>query len=215
MPDATWTMAQLRRHFWMIPAERILRVPLPGTATERDVLNMNDHHNRLCELVDGTLLEKPMGSFEGLLAGFLLHYINAYFEEDERGVALAPDGFLRYWPGLVRAPDVSVILWDSIPGDDLPTEPIWRLVPDWAIEIYSKSNTRREMTRKRQECFSRGTRLFWQVYPTKKAVEVYTSVDQCTTFNGDAVLDGGDVLPGFKLPLTKLFAPRRRPRKRG
>ena len=66
-PNPSWTIEQLRGHFGMIPAERILLDPPPGTATEEDVLFMDDHHDRLCELVDGVLVEKIMGLPESAL----------------------------------------------------------------------------------------------------------------------------------------------------
>src|SRR5688500_6637449 len=41
-----------------VPLHRIVFDPLPGTATEADVLRLDDHEDRLCELIDGTLVEK-------------------------------------------------------------------------------------------------------------------------------------------------------------
>ena len=54
-----------------IPARRVLLKPTPGTATERDLIEIHGHTNRPYELVDGTLVEKAMGYDEARL-GFLL-----------------------------------------------------------------------------------------------------------------------------------------------
>ena len=51
-----------------VPADRILTQPVPGTATFEDVVRANDRDGRLCELIDGTLVEKAMGWQESLLA---------------------------------------------------------------------------------------------------------------------------------------------------
>jgi hypothetical protein len=47
-----------------VPLERILFNPLPGTATEADLLALVERDKRLCELIDGTLVEKPVGYWE-------------------------------------------------------------------------------------------------------------------------------------------------------
>ncbi len=72
--------------------------------------------------------------------------------------------------------------------------------------MLSDSNTREEMELKRKEYFFAGTRLVWIVDPPRRVVEVYTAPDQYVTLTEEQTLDGGDVLPGFKLPLRNLFS---------
>ena len=55
-----------------IPLSRILLQPAPGLATEEDLLRENARKRRLCELVEGVLVEKAMGLQESLLAGVIL-----------------------------------------------------------------------------------------------------------------------------------------------
>ena len=62
------TLADLRKRLGGIPLDRIWFHPAPGTATEKDVLEVEVRENRLCELVDGTLVEKAMGFEESRLA---------------------------------------------------------------------------------------------------------------------------------------------------
>jgi Uma2 family endonuclease len=125
-------------------------------------------------------------------------------------------------PGLVRMPDVAFISWDQLPKRKYPNEPIASLFPDLAVEVLSESNTRGEMKRKLKEYFLSGTQLVWIVDPIQRIVDVYTAPDRFTRLKEGEVLDGGDLLPGFELPLERLFArvekPRRRqrrPRRRG
>jgi Uma2 family endonuclease len=210
-PNPTWTKLQLRRHLGMIPAERILLDPLPGTATEEDVLFMDDHHNRLCELVDGVLVAKPMGSWESLLAADMLVELKIYLRRHNLGEALGEAGFLELMPGMVRAPDVSFISWERMPGRESPQVSIAALQPDLAVEVISKGNTKKEMDRKLGEYFANGTRLAWLVYPKKRIVDVYTSPTQKRRLTSRQTLDGGEVLPGFRCSLTMLFGPRRGP----
>lgn len=196
----------------MIPAERILLTPRPGTATEKDLLRINNQGRTLCELVDGVLVEKAMGWKESMLAAFLIRVLDIFVEQEDLGIVLGADGFLRLMPGLVRAPDVSFISWDSLGGDDFPDVAIGPFAPDLAVEVLSEGNTRKEMARKLDEYFSAGSQQVWLVYPHKKKVEVYYSPTKKKVLQHDQTLDGGEVLPGFSLPLARLFDRLRRRR---
>lgn len=58
---ADWTVADMLAQLGGVPPERIRLVPLPGTATEQDVIDVEARTDRLCELIDGVLVEKTMG----------------------------------------------------------------------------------------------------------------------------------------------------------
>ncbi len=200
------TVADLLKSLGEIPAERVRWNPLPGTATERDLLRTNERkEGAICELVDGTLVEKTMGSGESELAIVIASAILMFVRNRKLGIVLGADGTLRLKPGLVRVPDVSFISWDRLPGRKRPIDPIPALAPDLAVEVLSKSNTKAEIERKLNEYFEAGTRLAWIVDPKKKTVRVHTSATTFTTLSGDESLDGGDVLPGFRLPLADIF----------
>jgi len=201
-----WTAADLVERFGPIPLWRIRLDPPPGSATEQDVLELNERHDRLCELVDGVLVEKTVGTYESFLAGELLRRLADFVTGRKLGVALPVDGMLRLSPGLVRIPDVSFVSWERLPGRRVSREPIWGLAPDLAAEVLSRSNTPQEMRRKLDEYFHVGVRLVWYVYPESRTVEAYTAADRPTLLGEKDVLKGGDVLPGFELPLEELFA---------
>ena len=200
------TVADLLKSLGEIPAERVRWHPLPGTATERDLLRTNElKEGAICELVDGTLVEKTMGSGESELAIVIASAILFFVRNRKLGIVLGADGTLRLKPGLVRVPDVSFISWDRLPGRKRPIDPIPALAPDLAVEVLSKSNTKAEIERKLNEYFEAGTRLAWIVDPKKKTVRVHPSAAKFTTLSGAEALDGGDVLPGLRLELRAIF----------
>jgi Uma2 family endonuclease len=208
------TFADLLGRIGDVPLNRILAKPAPGTATERDVIAAWEApRKRLCELVDGVLVEKPMGTPESLLACFIIHWILDHLEKEDLGVVLGEGGPVRLMRGLVRMPDVSFISRDKLPNGELPDEPIADFAPDLAIEVLSKSNTKAEMKRKLRDFFQHGVRLAWLIDPRKQTAEAYTSPEDFLAIGKNQSLDAGDVLPGFRLSLKKLFAaPKRRKR---
>ncbi len=189
-----------------IAAERVWSCPAPGAATENDLLHAHDHGGRLCELVDGVLVEKAAGFRESLLAGALIEALRGFVRRRNPGLVTAPDGMMRLAAGLVRVPDVAFVSWTRLPEQRVPATPIPDLAPDLAVEVIGAGNTVPEMTRKRREYFGAGVRLVWLVDPETRTVSVYTDFRNSTVLRDGDVLSGGAVLPGFSLPLKELFA---------
>src|SRR5262249_1774319 len=98
------------------------------------------------------------------------------------------------------------VRWEQFPNRKVTLDPVPNIHPDLAIEVLSPSNTAEEMQRKLHDFFNSGSRLVWYVDPRARTVSVYTSSDHFTVLHEGQDLDGGDVLPGFTLPLSKLFA---------
>ncbi len=200
------TLADLLERLGGLPLDRIRFRPYPGTATEQDVLEAEERDNRLCELVDGVLVEKAMGYREAILAVALARLLADFVVPRNLGHVTGADGMLRLFPGLVRIPDVAFASWDAFPDGRLPADPIPDLAPDLAVEVLSRSNTAREMQRKLREYFEAGVKLVWLVNPEPRTVAVYTSPDECAVFSEGQSLDAGAVLPGFVVPLRELFS---------
>src|SRR5262245_41329605 len=198
-------MAELLASLGDLPASRVRLQPPPGQATEKDVLYLQAHKDRLCELVDGTLVEKAMAFYESRLAMVLIHLISNFLDEHDLGIVTGPDGMMRLGRGLVRIPDVAFLSWKQFPNHLLPREPIPDLFPNLAVEIMSASNTVKEMARKRREYFKAGAQVVWLVYPDEKKIEVYSSVKNCLTYQDDQVVPGEPVLPGFQLSIRDWF----------
>jgi Uma2 family endonuclease len=207
LPDAReWTAADLVERFGPIPLSRIRHDPLPGTATEQDVIDVHAREGKLYELVDGVLVEKTVGTQESYLALVIGSLIHGFVAPRDLGFVLGADGMARLNPGLVRIPDVSFVSWNRIGCHTVPDEPMLRLAPDLAVEVLSPSNTAREMEGKLDDYFEAGVQLVWYVDPRKRTVQVFTAPDECTTLGDGQVLRGEPVLPGFELSIDTLFA---------
>ncbi len=206
------TLADLVGRLGDVPLERIRMMPPPGTATEAD---LEVARRPTCELIDGTLVEKPMGSLEGFLGGRLFRLLDTLVEAEGLGVTLPGDGHIRLKQGVVRAPDVTFIPWESFPDGEFPDEAFWTVAPGLIVEVLSPTNTTPEIDRKLAEFFAAGCKLAWVIDPPTKTAKVYTSAKRFKVLGETGVLDGGRVLPGFAVPLADLFARPTKPKRKG
>jgi Uma2 family endonuclease len=198
------TFADLLDQLGGIAPKRVRLHPIP--AGESDLLDLHAREGRLYELVDGILVEKAMGFKESCLAVALQAYLLAFVKPRKLGLVAGEAGMLRLRLSLVRIPDVSFISWQRIPNRCMPTEPIPALAPDLAVEILSEGNTKAEMARKVEDYLAAAVALVWIVDPDARTVTVHRAATEPIVLTANESLDGGDVLPGFSLPLAELFA---------
>lgn len=197
------TVAELADRVGPVPLSRIRMSPPPGTAVEDD-LAAAERDGRLCELIDGVLVEKAASAKSSRVGAKLLVLLGAFVEARRLGFVLMADGFVRL-PGSStwRAPDVAFF---AASEDILETAAYPEIAPTLAVEVLSPGNTAGEIDRKVREYFDAGTRLVWVVDPRTKTARAYASPESATEIGTDGTLEGGDAVPGFAVPLAKLFA---------
>jgi Uma2 family endonuclease len=200
------SVADLLTSLGGISPNRVQIKPMPGTATVDDVVRLRDTTRRIFELVDGTLVEKVMGFKESAIALRLSRFIDRWNADNgDVGVLTGADGTIKLMGALVRAPDLSFTFLDRLPNRCIPDEPVPDIAPDLAVEVLSEGNTREEMERKLKEYFLSEVQLVWYIDPRKQTVKVYTSPDNVEELGEGDSLNGGDVLPGFSVPVSALF----------
>jgi Uma2 family endonuclease len=193
------TVADFIEQLGGISPQRIHTRPPVTTATEADLARTKG-----CELVDCTIVEKAVGFLESCLAPLLIRLIGRYLDEHDIGFIAGPDAHIRFGAN-VRGPDVAFVRWDQVPGAEIPDVPVSDSVPSLVVEILSRGNTQSEIERKRREYFAAGVRLLWIADPRKRTVEVWTDAKTCQTLTEGASLEGGEILPGFLLPIREWF----------
>ena len=198
------TPIELAKRYGDIPLWRICFDPRPGYATEEECILINERSERLCELVDGTLIEKVMGSYESLIAGNIITEINLYLRKNRIGIVLGADGMLRLRVKLIRVPDASFISREQLKKGSFPRHGVAAVAPTIAVEVISEGNTRREMEDKLDEYFRYGAAEVWYVYPDTKTIERYTARDQHQALSEQDTLTT-PALPGFACAIATLF----------
>jgi Uma2 family endonuclease len=177
----------------------------PTTAPSRAALLAPD--DVLYEVVDGKVVEKIVGAQQVEIAFILARELDWFAKPNRLGRALT-ELIFRIDPAadLQRRPDAAFISDARWPfRRRVPDVAVWDMVPDLAIEVVSPSNTAYEVLRKIHEYFAAGVRLVWVVYPELREVYIYSSPSAIHVVSRDGELTGGDLLPGFRLPLAALF----------
>lgn len=199
-------LGQLLNQLGDVPPDRVRLDPPPGHATKRDLLKLLDRDNILCELVDGTLVEKAVGQVESVLAGWLIRCLWNYLETRDLGRVYAPDSPFELRSRLIFMPDVAFVSHERLPQGEARRKPVATWLPELAVEILSKGNSKKEIERKLSEYFAAGVVLVWIVDPRKKTVKVYNNLNSFETLSVADHLGGGTVLPGFSMSIREWFA---------
>lgn len=177
------------------------------TITAEDLLRMPDDGFRY-ELVRGELRKMaPAGHKHGRIIINLTTPLDQHVRANSLGAVYAAEtGFLLSSnPDTVRAPDVAFVSRKRTEevGD---VEGYWPGVPDMAVEVISPGDTYSEVEEKAIEWLDAGTRMVIVVDPRKRTVTVYRALTDITILTEKATLDGGDVVPGWTMPVKDLFA---------
>jgi Uma2 family endonuclease len=162
----------------------------------------------LYEVVDGQRVElPPMGARETHLGSNLLVLLGSFGKAQRLGRTEGEMLFLLdAEAGLERRPDVAFVSYERWPRHrPVPTTAAWQVVPNLTVEVVSPTNTAAEVLRKVREYFRAGVQRVWVVYPDEEQVYVYSSPTSIRVLERSGELDGEEVLPGFRLPLSELF----------
>ena len=172
-----------------------------------DDLFLMSRDDRRLELLDGALVERPLNNEEhGECSGAIAARIWLHVREHQLGaVYAAGTGFyISRNPDVVLAPDVSFVRAGRLPADRDRRKFI-EVAPDLVVEVNSPSEHPGDVTNKVQRYLNAGVQLVWVVYPQQRSVAVYRADRTWDSLQGNASLDGANVLPGFTLPLADLF----------
>jgi Uma2 family endonuclease len=159
------------------------------------------------ELIDGKIKERPpKDSWPVELTSILQGYLAPFVRQRQLGRAIIKT-LLRLNPSTVYRPDLAFISAEKWPiSRRSPDKRPWNLVPDLAVEVVSEHDTAWEVLTKVRVYFEAGSRAVWLIYPNLETIHIFDSFTQIRVLTKADTLEGGDVVPGFQLPLSLLFA---------
>ena len=159
------------------------------------------------ELIRGVLCETvSVGEEHGHIAGIFITYLNLHIRPQRLGRTGGTDVGVMVGrnPDTVREPDVYFISSERLPLE-LRVQGYLEVVPEIVVEIISPNDTQQSVNDKTTMWLAHGVSMAVEVYPAERAVMVHRSGVPAVTLTGDDALDGGDILPGFTLPLSEIF----------
>jgi Uma2 family endonuclease len=161
----------------------------------------------LYEIIDGKPVEKQMSVYAVHLMNLIDFFLGRFVFDHQLGLVESEMLFHFGIEGQPqRRPDVAFISHERWPkGRRLTSENAFHVVPDLVVEVVSPSNSAGEVEGKVMEYIKAGVRLVWVVHPTTARVYVHDGSSTVKVVSRDGELDGGVVLPDFRLPLANLF----------
>ena len=202
------TLADVLRALGDIPLDRILWTPRPGTATEADVVRYAEREpRRLVELIDGVLVEKPMGAESDEISLGLGASLRSYVRANALGRVFGSSTGYRCFPHKplqVRKPDASFVSTARLPDGQAPKGDIL-VPPDLAVEVISPNDLAESLEERLSDYRKAGVRLVWVVSPGSRTVQVRRPDGSAAILNESATLSGEDVIPGFACNVADLF----------
>ena len=171
-----------------------------------DLLRLNSQGVR-GELIRGVLCETmPAGKIHGRIAMTFGAALVAYVRPRRLGTVIGSDAgvILQRNPDTVREPDIAFISSERLPLED-QSDGYLEVIPELVVEIVSPSDSTQAVNDKTLMWLDHGVLMVLEVHPATRTVMVHRPNVSAMTLAGDDVLDCGDVLPGFALPLREIF----------
>jgi Uma2 family endonuclease len=152
------------------------------------------HPDTRFDFIDGEMVEVWPKPLYGRIHTILIGALSAYNQQNPVGVVYTET--LHVLNGEKFMPEVCIN--QETDADYLTTPPLV------AVEIRSDSQSRASQRRKARDYIRHGAKMVILTFP-RENVEVYLPGQEPIILGEDDVIDGGDVLPGFRLPVREIL----------
>lgn len=170
-----------------------------------EFLELPENEDRIFELINGDIVEKvPSNAHASQIAFEIGYQIKRYLDDhDLEGHITGEAGGYRV-SGDQYAPDVAYL--SKVKQEKLDNKSYNSVPPDLVVEVETNitATSERRLKKKIVNYLRAGTTV-WVLYPDTAEVEIYTPDKDTLTLGIEDTLDGGDVLPGFKIAVRKIF----------
>jgi Uma2 family endonuclease len=175
----------------------------PFTSQDFDEwVNLPENVKRSFEFIGGKIVEVVSNTYSSKIAMLIGARITLFVVENNLGHVTGADGGYQVF-GERYIPDVAYISRKR--QAELPRTAYNPLAPDLAVEVLSPTNDPADIRIKLANYLRAGT-TFWLVDPDIKQIQVFAPNEDAQTLKEGDLLEGGSVLPGFRLEVKSIFA---------
>lgn len=172
--------------------------------TPEEVERLSDTHQKLYELVDGVLTEKPAMSMKSnRVAVRLSRFLQNTYPEERAQVFVEQPTYCFGSPKKMRRPDLALVWTERVPGGVTDEELF--VAPDFVVEVVSPSNTYNELLARVDEYLAAGVPLVWLADPVGRRIQVYRGDGSIALLRAADTLKDEPLLPGLALPIADCF----------
>jgi len=161
------------------------------------------------EIIDGQRVElSPMSILASRVTSNIQTYLGNHLLSNPVGQAVTETLFRLPLPvDRNRRPDVAFVSNKAIAetNSQAGSDNAWAVLPELMVEVVSPSDIAEDIIDRINEYFEAGTKLVWIVYPTQRLVYIYDSPSQVRVLRESDELDGGIVMPSFRVSIATLF----------
>lgn len=158
---------------------------------------------------DGTIvLMPPTGGTAGNLTFRLYTHLAKCIDDGGGGFGFDSNTMFRLPNGAKRMSDVAWVKGErhrSLTQEE--RDGIVPLAPDFVIEVRSPTDALDVLKNKMNEYVRAGVRLGWLIDPQTETVTVYRGDPSTETLNRPDVVEAETVVPGFTLPMARIWEP--------
>ena len=174
--------------------------------TVDEILRMPDDGYRY-ELVRGVVVRRePGGLLHGAVAGEIAAPLYMFAKANRLGGVYGVKKGFQVFPGedTVYFPTMAFVRADVLATVE-NYDDIGRFAPDLAVDLVMPGEQVEDFADRVYDYLAAGVRLVWIVEPLRRAITVFAPGTQPREFGEADILDGGGVLPGFRLPVAEIF----------
>ena len=165
---------------------------------------MPDDDSVRTELDEGELITLPPAGFDHGDVGVQITLLLGSFVKKHRlGRVLSADTGFRLRNDTVRAPDVAFVRASRV--ETVKSKGFGKGAPDLAVEVFSPSDSVRQLMRKVKQYFAAGTHTVWIVYPERKEVQVLEAGGADRLLGSGDMIEAPELLPGFSVAVAEFF----------
>ena len=176
----------------------------PSLITGEELAAMGDIGRT--ELVKGEIIYlMPTGHPHGFYEVNLATFLNVFVRTHKLGRVLGGEVgiYTHRQPDTVRGADVAFISHERLA--QVQSKSFLDVCPELIVEVMSPDDTWSEVHEKLEEYLAVGAQLIWVVDPRRQRLHIYRSLTDLEILTAQDTLTGGEVLPGFQVPVAELF----------